>query len=84
MVRLALRLPKAMGITRGITIGITVPTMIGIRGFTTVATIGSIGTGITAGITANIMVFIVVRIMIGIQVYITTIIDDDDTKPRDL
>jgi hypothetical protein len=26
----------------------------------------------------------VVRIMIGIQVYITTIIDDDDTKPRDL
>src|SRR5260221_4040589 len=53
--RQALRLPKATGITRDITIGITVRTMIGVPAPTTGRTIGSTGIGGTAGITAHTM-----------------------------
>jgi hypothetical protein len=76
--RQALRLPKATGITRDITIGITVRTMIGIPAPTTGRTIGSTGIGGTAGTTANTMDLIGERTMTGIAGRIIAIIDDND------
>ena len=73
-----MRLPKATGITRDITIGITVRTMIGIPAPTTGRTIGSTGIGGTAGITANTMDLIGERTMTGTTGRIITIIDDND------
>ena len=75
-----MRLPKATGITRDITIGITVRTMIGIPAPTTGRTIGSTGIGGTAGITANTTDLIGERTMTGIAGRIITIIDDNDAR----
>ena len=72
-----MRLLKAMGIICVDTIGITVPTMIGIPALTTGRTIGSIGIGGTGGITANITGVIGELIMTGMAARITTIIDVD-------
>ena len=60
-----------MGIICVDTIGITVPTMIGIPALTTGRTIGSIGIGGTGGITGGEL------IMTGMAARITTIIDVD-------
>ena len=77
-----MRLPKATGITRDITIGITVRTMIGIPAPTTGRTIGSTGIGGTAGITANTMDLIGERTMTGIAGRIITIIDDNGAAAK--
>jgi hypothetical protein len=71
-----LRLPRATGISRDITIGITVRTMTGIPAATTDRTIGSTGIGGTVGIMASTMVLTGERTMTGIAARIITIIDD--------